>query len=203
MKTEQSSFQNALIFSAAVVCIPTFSLSADVDGNYALRGLGSASCSEYTQALVNDPTQAQVFVAWMAGYITARSRTEEDTFDVLPLISGAEVAGLLRVVCSQNSDASVETALDASLRLFEPARVVSDSPLLELTHDNRTVLIRQSTFQQVQGALSLEGLYDGVVDGEYGPGSRSAIIAFQERRDLTQSGLPDADTLVALLLGGE
>ncbi|PZX45704.1 putative peptidoglycan binding protein [Roseinatronobacter thiooxidans] len=186
------------------LAVPSLSSAADVDGNYALRGVGSAQCSDYTAALSgNGATDAQVYIAWLAGYITARSRLADETFDVLPLIAGADVAGLMNVICTQNQDSTFESAIDAAIRLFEPARVVSDSPLLELTHDNRTVLVRQSTFEQVQSALSAQGFYTGAIDGAYGPGSRSAITAFQESRNLAQSGLPDADTLVALLLGAE
>jgi hypothetical protein len=186
------------------LAMPSLSSAADTNGNYALRGVGSAQCSDYTAALNGTGTaDAQVYVAWLAGYITARSRLADETFDVLPLIAGADVAGLMNVICVQNPDSTFESAIDAAIRLFEPARVVADSPLLELTHDNRTVLIRQSTFEQVQTALSAQGLYTGAIDGAFGPGTRSAITVFQESRNIAQTGLPDADTLVALLLGEE
>lgn len=200
MNIRQLSVRKALIFAAAAACIPNLAFSADVNGNYALRGVGSASCVDYTQALETNPAQAQVFVAWMAGYITARSRNSEETFDVLPLISGADVAGLLRVVCVQNSDASVETAIDAAIRLFEPARVSTDSPLLELEHEGREVSIRTTTLAQVQSALKDGGYYNSTVDGVFGRGTRLAIQEFQSAQGLVENGLPDADTLVALLL---
>ncbi|MCH8467780.1 MAG: peptidoglycan-binding protein, partial [Roseinatronobacter sp.] len=109
--------------------------------------------------------------------------------------------GLMNIICAQNVDVTFESAIDAAIRLFEPARVVADSPLLEITNEGRNVLIRQSTFEQVQSALTAKGFYSGAIDGAYGPGSRAAITAFQESRNLVQTGLPDADTIVALLLG--
>jgi len=175
-------------------------MSADTNGNYALRGVGSASCNTYTEALENDTTRAQAYIAWMAGYITARNRTGAETFDVLPLISGADVAGLMRVVCLQNSDTSFEGAVDAALNLFYPARVKEDSPLLQLEHDGRQISIRVATLAQVQAALSKKGLYSSSIDGAYGPSTRTAIQEFQKSRKLNETGLPDADTLVALLL---
>ncbi|ARE84376.1 putative peptidoglycan binding domain protein [Roseovarius mucosus] len=184
----------------AALLSPNTGQTADANGNYALRGAGSIPCSDYVTAIANDPAQAQVFVAWMAGYITARSRTAEDTFDVLPLISGADVAGLMRVVCVQNGDATFENAIDAALTLFAPARVKLDSPLLALEHNGRTISIREATLAEVQTALTGEGLYSSTVDGAFGPGTRTAIEQFQASRGLQVTGLPDADTLVALLL---
>lgn len=183
------------------LALPAVAHAADDDGNYALRGVGSAPCTDYTAALNGEgAAQAGVYVAWLAGYITARSRLAADTFDVLPLVSGADVAGLMNVICTQNPDATFESAADAAIRLFAPARVQRDSPLLELSYEGRTVLIRRSTFEQVQEALAAAGLYSGGIDGAYGPGSRGAIIAFQQAQGLAVTGLPDADTLVALLL---
>lgn len=189
-----------LAAAAALACAASASNAADQEGNYALRGIGSASCTDYNAALSGDAAQAQVFVSWMAGYITARSRTADDTFDVLPLVSGADVAGLMRVICVQNEASTFEGALDAAIRLFEPARVRSDSPLLELAHEGNRVAIRQATLVQVQQALAAAGLYTAAVDGAYGPGTRSAISEFQRQNELPITGLPDADTLVALLL---
>lgn len=188
----------------AALAVSNGAYAADTDGNYALRGVGSAACSDYTAALNGQGgAQVEVYVAWLAGYITARSRMEPETFDVLPLVAGGDVAGLMNVICTQNPDATFESAADAAIRLFEPARVQRDSPLLELAHEGRIVLVRQVTFEQVQEALAAAGLYDGEIDGAYGLGSRSALIAFQEAQGLLVTGLPDADTLVALLLADD
>ncbi|TQE93080.1 MAG: peptidoglycan-binding protein [Spiribacter salinus] len=124
----------------------------------------------------------------------------EDTFDVLPLISGADVAGLMRVICTQNADTSFEVAVDAALDLFYPARVKVDSPLLELKHNGQTVAVREVTLAQVQAVLSERGFYESDVDGAYGPATRAAVQRFQASRNLKETGLPDADTLIALLL---
>lgn len=188
--------------SVLVMCmsLPHAAMSADSDGNYALRGIGSASCNSYTEALANETARAQAFIGWTAGYITARSRMTEDTFDVLPLISGADVAGLMRVICTQNADTSFEVAVDAALDLFYPARVKVDSPLLELKHNGQTVAVREVTLAQVQAVLSERGFYESDVDGAYGPATRAAVQRFQALRNLKETGLPDADTLIALLL---
>jgi hypothetical protein len=192
----------AIALGVAVLVSPV-AHAADLDGNYALRGVGSASCADYTAALAEDPTLGQTFVSWMAGYITARSRTANETFDVLPLISGADVAGLLRVVCIQNSDTTFENAIDAAITLFEPARITTDSPLLQLSHAGQTIAVRTSTLEQVQQALADLGLYSSAVDGAYGTGTQLAISQFQTSRNLADTGLPDADTIVALLLTDE
>lgn len=47
----------------------------------------------------------------------------------------------------------------------------------------------------VQVLLLTQGLYDGAIDGLYGPRMRSAIQRFQDRHGLTVSGVPDPATL--------
>lgn len=200
MKMLTNFNRKSIVATGFLIAMSQTAMAADLDGNYALRGVGSATCANYTTALANDPALAQTFVGWMAGYITARSRVADETFDVLPLISGADVAGLMRVICLQNADTSFESAIDSAIALFEPARITTDSPLLELNHAGRTVAVRQSTLEQVQEALATRGFYSSTVDGAYGPGTQVAISAFQASSNLQDTGLPDADTIVALLL---
>lgn len=47
----------------------------------------------------------------------------------------------------------------------------------------------------VQTLLAAQGLYDGALDGLYGPRMRAAIGRFQSRRGLAAGGAPDAATL--------
>ncbi len=49
--------------------------------------------------------------------------------------------------------------------------------------------------QAIQALLHAEGLYDGTLDGLYGPRMRAAIGRFQQRNGLPPSGAPDPATL--------
>ncbi|MGB3871275.1 MAG: AAA family ATPase [Stenotrophomonas sp.] len=50
--------------------------------------------------------------------------------------------------------------------------------------------------QALQALLLDHGLYDGALDGLYGPRMRTAIRQFQQRRGLPANGLPDPTTLL-------
>lgn len=50
----------------------------------------------------------------------------------------------------------------------------------------------------LQNALLLEGLYRGKVDGNFGPLTRRAVIAFQAKYDLTQDGIVGTGTRAKL-----
>ncbi|MGX9721010.1 AAA family ATPase [Stenotrophomonas acidaminiphila] len=54
---------------------------------------------------------------------------------------------------------------------------------------------QRARLQAIQALLHSEGLYDGALDGLYGPRMRSAIARFQQRSGLPSSGAPDPATL--------
>jgi hypothetical protein len=59
----------------------------------------------------------------------------------------------------------------------------------------------QDETSAIQSRLANLGFYHGPVDGKVGPGTESALKAFQARRGLRASGQIDDDTLNALGLG--
>lgn len=54
------------------------------------------------------------------------------------------------------------------------------------------------TLLEVQRALKNEGLYSGKLDSDWGALSKAAARAYQERKGLKVTGLPDAATIAAL-----
>jgi peptidoglycan hydrolase-like protein with peptidoglycan-binding domain len=52
--------------------------------------------------------------------------------------------------------------------------------------------------RQMQQELKSQGLYEGHVDGRFGPQTRRAVEDFQRSHNLTANGQPDQQTLAAL-----
>lgn len=56
----------------------------------------------------------------------------------------------------------------------------------------------RSQIKQAQTALKQKGLYNGPVDGQVGPATRSAITQFQQQNGLKQSAQLDSSTMSSL-----
>ncbi len=60
---------------------------------------------------------------------------------------------------------------------------------------NEPLLRSVQDFERVQRLLRRAGLYEGPIDGVYGPASRSAIVEYERRNQLASLGLPTAKLL--------
>lgn len=58
-----------------------------------------------------------------------------------------------------------------------------------------TSSVDESIVREIQAALARKGLYLGAVDGQYGPLSRSAIVAYEKAQGLDVTGKPSAALL--------
>jgi peptidoglycan hydrolase-like protein with peptidoglycan-binding domain len=54
--------------------------------------------------------------------------------------------------------------------------------------------------QQVQQKLQQQGMYDGQIDGVWGPATQTAVRSYQQQHNLSTTGQLDADTLASLNL---
>lgn len=178
----------------------TLADAADADGNYAVRGAGGTSCTQFTQAVEEEKPGVNRMVNWMEGYITGINRLRDNTFDVSPILDTGSVATIVLNVCRNNADISMEVALARVLNTFERARVREQSEIVETQANDRTVLIRRSTLRALQGELARLGHYGGAQDGIYGPRTRKALQAYQAAQGIAETGLPDPQTVVRLLV---
>lgn len=176
--------------------------AADEDGRFSIRGIGTTTCSEYSALLVQpDDGRLARYAGWAGGYLSARSREAEATFDVAPIQDVGSIMRLVGGVCAGNPQVSFEAAIDGLIETLRPISVTGESELLRLERQGSVVAVRESVLRQVQQALQERGLYQFAIDGAYGPGTAGALQSFQQQNNLDVNGLPDARTVVALLLG--
>ncbi|MGM0983722.1 MAG: peptidoglycan-binding domain-containing protein [Pseudomonadota bacterium] len=173
--------------------------AADDEGSYAIRGAGSQTCDAFVEAVEQDQN-VSIYLRWMEGYITAANLHTGDTFEASPIVSTADTANVLLNVCQDNSELRVETALAQLLNSLQPIRVTTDSEVVEMEAGGQRLQLRRETLMSVQRALREAGFYRSSIDGLYGPGTRRAIEGYQEDQGLEVSGLPDARTLITLML---
>jgi peptidoglycan hydrolase-like protein with peptidoglycan-binding domain len=68
--------------------------------------------------------------------------------------------------------------------------------------DASSASARSDDVKQVQTALKTQGLYDGPIDGIYGPGTRNAVKKYQSQAGITQTGQLDQQTMQGLNRSG-
>jgi len=179
--------------------------AADTAGNFAVVGPGVRSCAEFRGLVDSNARDTLLFVGWFQGYISRANLTQDGIYSVLPVVDANAAATLLYRVCANNPSASVERAADSLIGLLHPLAVTAQSEIVKITEGERTLEIWQATLVLLQQELKKLGHYKGEADGLFGKGTREAFAAFQKAKGLTQSGVPDIETLATFLkiLGGE
>lgn len=171
--------------------------AADGSGNFAVKGFGLRTCSDFAQARNGRTGAYLAYRSWLNGYITAYNQITPQTYDVGGK-AGLEnwLAWLGRYCADQKETPFVlaATALTAALhdqRL--QAKAGAGTPSVT-AHGAKTV-------RAIQKALKDKDLYDGAIDGAFGPGTRAALTAYQKAEGLSPTGQPDVPTLTSLFRG--
>lgn len=197
-------FRDFFLGAAMCAAFAGHAAASDVNGNFAIRGIGSAQCDQYTATYENNEAEAlRRVVHWMQGYMSARNKTTEDVFDTIPAYRPEDLVTLLNAVCVANPEIRIEAAANGVLSLFEPTWISEGSTLSILEEGERSLPMRSAVLRQVQQALADAGFYDADVDGVYGKRSAQALREFQAQRGMEQTGLPDLPTLLTLLVNQE
>ncbi len=174
--------------------------AADTKGNFALRGIGSQSCKVMLEELQKTPATAAIAASWLLGYMSATNRYEPETFDISPVTDPQSIFNVLMALCKAHPDARVQTVASDTLAALGKARVKADSPMVETKSGNATAQIRQETLLLVQKRLNEKGYLKSKPDGSYGAQTEAAVKAFQTAEKLPVTGVPDAPTIIRLLI---
>lgn len=193
----------SLVFSAAFLGAAAGGAAAsDVNGNYAVIGAGAQSCASFRQAAADGGPTLLNYISWLQGYLSYMNRATPETYDAMPVSEAVGFAQMVLRVCGQDDTQTVEMAALKTLNVFAPLRVQVESPLVQITWNEKQLTVRQETIRVVQAKLQERGFYSSAVDGTFGPKTAEAIIAFQKSKGIPETGLPDAVTLANLLIEG-
>jgi hypothetical protein len=197
-------FALALVPMVFAMAPPNSAFAADAKGQFAIDGIGAAPCSALLKAREGDNRSLFLAVGgWIGGYITAVNALTDDTFDLTPWEKTDLFMALLESNCEQNPDLQVVVIVRGLVQsLFaERLRSSTESKQIDLG-EGRKVAHYVDTLRRIQKALKDQGHYTGTIDGDYGPGTRTAMAAFQKSAELEPTGLPDQLTLLRLLHPG-
>lgn len=189
----------AILFGAAPAV-----LAADAKDRFQAHGLGRLTCKRVIEICESKKDECQLVVpTWFEGYLTGFNALYADTYDVLPWQPPGLIADFTLKVCAQNPDAAMLEVANSLIRdLLIPSRIKAQADRIRIGQGDDAVVLYRDTVRATQQRLVDLGLLKGGVDGAYGPGTRSAVEAFQKAAGLPATGAPDMRTLIALFYSG-
>lgn len=108
-------------------------------------------------------------------------------------------AGLATAAFAQSNMGSSNSNNGAPAAATPDTSPASPSGQTTTRHHARTHHVARSNgMRGAQQALQSQGLYQGKIDGKYGPQTKTAIAQFQQQNNLKQTGRLDRATRVAL-----
>lgn len=190
------------VLSAIVIlgsaAMPSGGMTATEEGQFAMKGRGQSPCSAYLEARASQTQEYLRYGSWLTGYLTAYNQLKPDTMDIAPWQGVDLLAAFLANYCERNPDASFFAAVEAMTNALFPQRVRGKARFETIDDGENKVRIYDAVVRRLQANLAERGLYDGTVDGDFGPNTRRAIEEFQKDADILATGLPDQRTLYAL-----
>jgi hypothetical protein len=189
-----------LLLAAFCLLQAGFSVAADGEGRFAVRGAGLYDCARYVEAFEARSSTYFLFGGWLDGYLTALNEAQEDTFDLTAWENTDLLASMIEAHCRQNPDHNFFAVARVLSRELSKTRIRKAAPLVEIDDgEGGQIVLYRETVMRVQKALTAAGLYQGAIDGVYGDGSRGAMRAFQRALGADPTGAPDQGSLYRLL----
>lgn len=174
--------------------------AASGTGEYAIKGAGNADCAAYMQARRDGGEVYGQFSGWLMGYVSAYNQVIPETYDVAPWQERDLLMALVENYCVNNGATRYSSAVLGLLSVIRPLRLANKSEPVRASHNGETITAQREVMRQLQRRLQQDGLYASTIDGLYGPGTRAAIISFQQRAGLPATGIPDQVTLYRALM---
>ncbi|HHM05695.1 MAG TPA: hypothetical protein ENJ19_08125 [Gammaproteobacteria bacterium] len=176
--------------------------AADADGQFAIKGVGNATCRQYLAETSKSSPNSFLFAGWLNGYLTAQNQHLKNTFDVTSWETINTLANFLGAYCQNNLDRSFYLAAATMLNALYDQHVPALSKVLTVGKGRQQVRVYEEVLRRAQNKLAELGYLKGKADGRFGPGTRAAILAYQKKLKLEETGVPDQATLFKLLRQG-
>ncbi len=182
------------VFAGLAVVVPT-SRAADSGGQFAIDGIGAVRCDRFIADTEARNRRLSEYGGWVTGYLTALNRFDGDTFDVTPWQGTQYLILALINYCRQNTEMPFHQAVAILGQSLKSNRLATRSELVPVEQDGKRMLVYVEVLRRLQQQLKDQGFAIGVVDGQYGPNTATALKEFQVTQGLEPTGLPDQATL--------
>ncbi len=172
--------------------------AADEEENFAVKGAGLARCSDYIEARQSNAPAFYQFGGWINGYLTALNQLKPETYDLAPWQSSDLLAGVILRNCRENPEKRFINTVSAMVASLNAQRLLTKSPLVEAHAGETRIRIYQELLRRTQEKLAESGLYRGEANGRFDQETEDGLRAYQKAGRLTETGLPDQATLLAM-----
>jgi len=190
----------AVALSLALSATALTAQASDRAGEYSVRGGGAQRCETYLASVNENRPDLGAYIGYIDGALTTASRLTAGTFDVSPFILPGPFAAIVANICRQAPTQLFELAVRAGVEALARARVAASSPIVEMTVGENRMSLRAETLTAVQTRLRALNLIRDNPDGRFGAATQEGLRRFQTANQLTVTGLPDPDTILALLV---
>lgn len=188
------------LIAAVLICSATNAFAMDAAGSFAVKGVGLSKCSAFVEvAKGKDPGALARYVGWIGGFVTASNQHLKDNFDITPWQDIRTLTLALVNHCDKNADMRFGEAVIRMTGSLYTDRLVSKSELMPIEHEGRQHYVYKESMRRIKAKLGELGLYTGEIDGEFNDATKEAIKTFQAERKLTETGVPDQNTVFQLL----
>ena len=189
---------NSFIIFIALVALSGVCQGADENSKFAVKAVGTTDCQRYLEARETGGSEYSLYGGYLAGYISAYNQLVPDTFDISPWQNMETLAGMMASHCKKYPGENFALALNRMLTALKKTQLDKASITVEARAGGRQIRIYKESLRRAQAKLAALGLYKGLPDGRFGPGTQEALKAFQKQKGLSQTGLPDQITLFHL-----
>jgi hypothetical protein len=117
----ENLFRSALLVLSSLSCT-NLSLARDMDGQYAVFGVGGENCAAYLVARDRAGDIERWYHDWLAGYLSAVNNAGESTYNILGDKSLADILDWLEGYCAANPNSNFSNAVADLVGILYPDR---------------------------------------------------------------------------------
>lgn len=172
--------------------------AADREGRFAFEGAGLGTCQQFISNRDKNSTDFFLYAGWIDGYVTGLNRFMPETYDLAPWQTTEVLVAMVASYCSQNPEANFAGAVERLGAHLKTERLVRREELIQVSYQDRTVLIYPSVLDRVKKALLSQGLLKGPLGKGFDEPTALALMEFQRRHKLEVNGLPTHVSLTRL-----
>ncbi|MGB0721683.1 MAG: peptidoglycan-binding domain-containing protein [Gammaproteobacteria bacterium] len=188
-----------IVFLTVSLLLTTAVHGGDAQGRYAIKGVGAQSCADYNKARRNKLPEVYMFMGWFQGWMSNENRHRENTFDLASWQHTGTLLAALDAYCEKNEKYPFVGAAEALIASMRTSALDEQALLVTAEAGGRSVQVYDAVLARLQAALAESGDYLGAATGRFDEATGKAILAYQKREGLPETGLPDQVILQRLV----